>query len=148
MKCDPNGIKIVFFFQKIINSCTAAGSQPPSVIPNDWIKLLCSPCLPILKTFLSFDSSPSLFSKTQATCQFRPRILIFYSTVSLSHKKSFFRKFLMTSLRVICGLPPSNQKFWLRLCTSSMFFFLNFNHRSSKNLMVFELSSRDCAQNC
>ena len=34
------------------------------------------------------------------------RLQIFHSTISLPHKKLLFRKFLMASLRVICGLAP------------------------------------------
>ena len=45
----------------------------------------------------------------------RLRLQIFHSTISLPHKKLLFRKFLMTSLRVICGLGPPNQNSWLRL---------------------------------
>ena len=36
----------------------------------------------------------------------RPRLPILRFTISLSHKKFPFRKFLMMSLRVICCLPP------------------------------------------
>ena len=36
----------------------------------------------------------------------RLRLQIFHSTISLPHKKLLFRKFLMTSLRMICGLGP------------------------------------------
>ena len=39
-------------------------------------------------------------------CQTRSRFLIFHSTISFSHKKSLFRKFLMTSLYVIFGFSP------------------------------------------
>ena len=40
----------------------------------------------------------------------RLRLQIFHSTISLPHKKLLFRKFLMTSLRVICGLGPPQSK--------------------------------------
>ena len=40
----------------------------------------------------------------------RLRLQIFHSTISLLHKKLLFRKFLMTSLRVICGLAPPQSK--------------------------------------
>ena len=46
--------------------------------------------------------------------QGRPRGLYLWSisfTVSLSHKKFLFRKFLMTSLYVICGPPNQNPRF-------------------------------------
>ena len=39
----------------------------------------------------------------------RLRLQIFHSTISLPHKKLLFRKFLMTSLHVICGLGPPPQ---------------------------------------
>ena len=45
----------------------------------------------------------------------RPGLPIFHSTISLSPQKIPFSKFLMTSLHVICGLPPPNQKSWLLL---------------------------------
>ena len=41
--------------------------------------------------------------------------MIIPTTIPLSHKKFPIQKFLMTSLRVICGLPPLNQNSWLRL---------------------------------
>ena len=41
---------------------------------------------------------------------------MFHSMISLSYKKFLFRKFLMTSMHVICGLGfPLNQKSLLRL---------------------------------
>ena len=40
----------------------------------------------------------------------RLRLQIFHSTISLPHKKFLFRKFLITSLHVICGLPPPQLK--------------------------------------
>ena len=46
----------------------------------------------------------------------RLQLQIFQSTISLAHKKILFSKVLMTSLHVICGLGPPNQKSWLRLC--------------------------------
>ena len=36
----------------------------------------------------------------------RQRFQIFHPTISLSHEKLLFWKFLMTSLHVICGLGP------------------------------------------
>ena len=56
-----------------------------------------------------FWFKPSLFSKIQVKCQTRPRLLIFHSTISLPHKKFLSRKFLMTSLHVICGLRPQSK---------------------------------------
>ena len=47
----------------------------------------------------------------------RHRLLIFYFSISLFHKKFLFWKIMMTSFHLICCLgPPSNQKYWLRLC--------------------------------
>ena len=66
---------------------------------------------------LNFRFKPSPFRKLSVKCQTRPRLLIFHSTISLSRKKFLFRKFLMTSLHVIFGLPSPNQKSWLRQCT-------------------------------
>ena len=41
---------------------------------------------------------------------------MFHSTISLLPQKIPVSKFLMTSLHVICGLGPPNQKSWLSLC--------------------------------
>ena len=41
--------------------------------------------------------------------------MVFHSTMSLPPQKIPFAKFLMTSLHVICGLGPPNQKSWLHL---------------------------------
>ena len=63
-----------------------------------------SPNLDIFSFNFLFKRSP--IRKLLVKCQTRPRLLIFHSTISLSCKKFLFRKFLMTSLHVIFGLPP------------------------------------------
>ena len=60
-------------------------------------------------------------------CQNRSRLLIFQSTKSLSRKKFLFRKVVMTSLRLICGLPPP-PKSRLRLCVSKCTTLLKLNY--------------------
>ena len=66
--------------------------------------------------FLIISFRPLPLSKSWLSA-IRQRLQIFHSTISLPHKKFLFRKFLMTSLHVICGLaPPPNQKSWLHLC--------------------------------
>ena len=59
--------------------------------------------------------SPLPIAKFWLFAKRMPRLLTFQSTISLSHKNFLFRKFLMTSLHDICGLPPlPNKKLWLR----------------------------------
>ena len=114
-------IKIDFFFKKISKNRPATGGfipRSPSVIRlSKLVYLLKSPNLDIF--ICNFCFMPSSFRKLSVKCQTRPRLLIFHSTISLFHKKLFFRKFLMTSLHVIFGLPHSNQKSWLRLCSGN-----------------------------
>ena len=115
-----NGIKIAFFFKKITKNRPATGGyvpRSPYVIRLNKLGYLHkSPNLDIF--ICNFWFKPSPFRKLSVKCQTRPRLLIFHSTISLSKRKFLFRKFLMTSLHVICGLaPPPNQKSWLRLCT-------------------------------
>ena len=90
-----------------------------------------------VKTFFFFRSyhfsdqtaafSPSIFAFTKPEFRrisagpgptFGSRHLCSQPTISLSHKKFLFGKFLMTSLQGICGLGSPNQKSWLRLCSS------------------------------
>ena len=99
------------FFKKIPKN------RPATVIRLS--KLVYLHNFPNLDVFIcNFFFKPSPFRKLSVKCQTRPRLLIFHSTISLSHKKFLFRKFLMTSLHVVFGLPPPpNQKSWLRLCT-------------------------------
>ena len=101
-----NGIKIAFFFQKIPKNCRATGgfiSRSPSVIRLS--KLVCLHKSPNLDIFIfNFCFKPSTFGKLLVKWQTRPRLLIFHSTTSLSHKKFLFWKFLMTLLYVIFGL--------------------------------------------
>ena len=52
----------------------------------------------------------------------RLRLQIFHSTISLPNKKFLFRKFLMTSLHVICGLGPPQLKILAAPMTTSISF--------------------------
>ena len=110
------------FFQRITKNRPAAGdfsliasgagdSAPklPSVIRLSNSRLLKAYRKSDVFNF-NFWFKPSTFSKILFKCQIRPRLLIFHSTISLYHKKFLFRKFLMTSLHAICGLPPSQLK--------------------------------------
>ena len=65
--------------------------------------------------FLIISFRPLPLSKSWLSA-IRLRLQIFHSTICLPHKNFLFRKFLMTSLHVICGLAPPNQKSWLHLC--------------------------------
>ena len=102
-----NGIKIAFF-KKIPKNRPATGGfvpRSPSVIRlNKLVYLHKSPYLDIF--ICNFFFKPSPFRKLSVKCQTRPRLPIFHSTISLSHKKFLFRKFLMTLLQVIFNLPP------------------------------------------
>ena len=105
-----------FFLQKVAKTCPAARAlspdphslqqlgipppRPPSVICFSHTNLLNTSLNLHISTFkLSFEPSP--FSKILGNCPTRPCLLIFHFTIFLP-----FRKFLMTSLHVICGLPP------------------------------------------
>ena len=106
-----NGIKIAFFPKKWKKIAKHLGlrPQPPSVIRLS--KLVCLHTSPNLHIFIFnswFKRSP--FWKLFVKCQTRPRLLIIHSTISLSHKKFLFRKFLMTSLHVIFGLALPQSK--------------------------------------
>ena len=102
-----NGIKIAFFSKKIAKNRPETGGfvpRSPSVIRlSKLVYLRKSPNLDIF--IFNFCFKPSPFRKLSVTCQTRPRLLIFHSTIFLSHKKFLFRNFLMTSLHVIFGLP-------------------------------------------
>ena len=79
------GIKIAFFskkFQKIAQRLGA--SSPDPRLCYVWINYIF---------ICNFWFKPSPFSKLLVKCQIRPRLLIFHSTISLSHKNSFFENF-------------------------------------------------------
>ena len=103
-----NGTKIAFFFKKIPKNRTATGGFiPTSLSVIRLSKLVYLHKSPNLDIFIcNFWFKPSPFRKLSVKCQTRPRLLIFHSTISLSHKKFLLRKFLMTSLHVIFGLGP------------------------------------------
>ena len=123
-----NRIKIAFFSKNLQKSPSGWGLCPQTPIASgSWG--LC-PQTPLWDTFeytSLLNTSPKL-DLHFPTISLRPfplpkswfsanglQLQIFHSTISLSHKKFLFWKLLMTSLHVICGLGPPNQKSWLRL---------------------------------
>ena len=115
-----NSIKIAFFSKNYKKRQAAGGfaPRPPSVIRLNYSTLLNSNMSPNLNIFafwllvwaLSLERVPSY-------------VLIpghgFWSSILrylCPPQKVPLSKFLMTSLHVICGLPPPNQRSWLRLC--------------------------------
>ena len=88
------GIKIAFFFLITKNRPATGGYVPrsPSVIRlSKLVYLHKSPNLDIF--ICNFWFKPSLFRKLSVKCQTRPQLLIFHSTISLSHKSSSFKNF-------------------------------------------------------
>ena len=85
---------------KILPSGWGLYPRTPYVIRLSYTNLLNTfPNLDISTFKFSFEPSP--FRKILGNCQTRFCLLIFHFTILLS-----FRKFLMTSLHVICGLDP------------------------------------------
>ena len=145
-----NRIKITFFSKNLQTSPSSWGQSPQTPIASGGWGL--RPQTPVCDTFeytSLLNTSPKL-DLHFPTISFRPfplpksclsanglQLQIFHSTISLPHKKSLFWKFLMTSLHVICGLGPPNQKSWLRLCAR----FLAFsNEISTVQKIVLSLS--------
>ena len=97
-----NGFKIALIFQKkTTKNCPAAKGlalRPPSLR-----QLIHLSYTSLLNTFGGFKLS--LQQNPDYVPTHRPRLLIFQSAISLSHKKFFFQKILMTSLHVVCPLP-------------------------------------------
>ena len=107
MKCDPNGIKIAIFFQKLLENCPAAGCfaprlpQPPAAGPGGSAprpavtRLSCtnllttSPNFDVLVKLFTLRIKSFSFSKSWLRAKSDPQLLIFYS---LTHKKSLFSK--------------------------------------------------------
>ena len=116
-----------FFFQKltkIAQRCPQApiavggwGLCPQTAVSDtfEYTSLLNTSSKLDFYTFQRFTFRPLPLPKSWQSA-IRLRLQIFHSTISLPHKKLLFRKFLMMSLRVICGSgPPPNQKSWLCL---------------------------------
>ena len=119
-------LKKTFFSKRSQKIVQRLRASPPGPV-CDTFELhysLLNTRLPI-KTFslVHFWLKSSPFSKTLVKCQTMPQLLIFHSTISLSHKKFLFRKFLMTSLHVICGLPPPPQS---KIPATPMLIFIFF----------------------
>ena len=89
--------------------------QTPSVMRFSYTSLLENSSNLAVFHFLTFGLSSLFLAKSWLSPKHRPWLLIFHSTISKSHKKFFFPKFLMTSLRVICGLSPSQSKILVTL---------------------------------
>ena len=124
-----NGIKIAFFFKNLQKSPSGWGLCPQTPIATGGWGLraqtpICDTfeCTSLLNTSPKLDIStsndwfsPSHFTKilvkVPADYSFRSSILRYLCPT----KSAFFWKVLMTSLHVICGLGPPNQKSWLRL---------------------------------
>ena len=102
-----------FFFQKLTKIAQRLGALPPDPHSHRRLRAL-PPDPPSLIRFSTISFRPLPLPKFWQSA-IRLRLQILHSTISLPHKKLLFRKFLMTSLRVICGLGPLNQKSWLRL---------------------------------
>ena len=105
-----NGITIASFFTK---NCTAAGSltSRPSPEPRlwwGWVTLVYSAHLPIY-TFALFicGLSPLPMAKSWLRANTLVTASDLPSTISLSHKKFLFQKFLKTPLHVIWSPPQS-----------------------------------------
>ena len=63
----------------------------------------------VMRSSLEWEVKFSPFSKNLITSKTKPRLPIFHSTICLFHKKLLFRKLLMTSLNVVCGLAPQSK---------------------------------------
>ena len=96
-----------------------------------------SPNLHIYTFYFWFKLSP-LSQNSGYVPTNRLRLLNVPFTISWSHKKLIFPRFLVTSLHVICGWPPPNQKSWLRLChiNWSEVKFFKVEHNYSKRLFT------------
>ena len=113
-----------FFFQKLTKIAQRLEALPPDphshrrlgALPPDprlwyvWVHYLTQHVSQVrLLRFLTISFRPFLLPKSWQSA-IRLRLQIFHSTISLPHKKLLFRKFLMTSLCVICGLGPPESK--------------------------------------
>ena len=112
-----------FFFQKLTKIAQRLGVCPHTPIATggwglrpqtpvsdtfEYTSLLkTSPKLDLHFPTISFHPLPSSKSWLSAIWL---RLQICHSTISLLHKKFLFRKFMMTSLHVICGLGPPQSK--------------------------------------
>ena len=102
-------IKKLFFPKNLRTSPSGWGLCPQAPLCNifEYTSLLNkSPKLDLhfpTISFRSFSSSKAWLSANGLQLQ------IFHSTISLPNKKFLFWEFLMTSLHVICGLPPPPQ---------------------------------------
>ena len=103
------------FFQKIAQRLGASPPRSPLMI-----RLNCSHFFTQHGSqfshfhILTIDLSPPPRTSSYLRASTRLRLLISHST-SLPPQIVPLSKFLMTSLYVICGLGPPNQKSWLRL---------------------------------
>ena len=136
-----NGIKTAFFFKK---SSSGWGLRPQNPLWDTfkWHKFTWSVshfC------YLTWGISHLPLAKSWLSARTKSPLLIFYFTISLSHKKFLCWIFLMTSLHVIwCLPPPPNQKSWLHLSHyCRLLFFKVLKHFTSPLQLA---SSRHCAK--
>ena len=98
--------KIPWFFKKLQIIAQRLETLPPDPFNlrhdtlNYTILLNTSPNLDIF----AWGWSPLPWAKSCFKCQTRPGLLIFHSSICLSHEKFRFWKLLMTLLHVNCGL--------------------------------------------
>ena len=99
-----NGNKIASSPKNYKNSPSGLGLRPQTHVCNTFE----------LHQFAQHVSHFTLFWEVKALSFYQnggyvlthwPRLLIFQSTISLSNKKFFSRKFVVTSLHVVCALP-------------------------------------------
>ena len=145
-----NMIQIVLIKIGIYSKKSFSGRYPYPSLWYVWVKQVCSPSLltwTVLENFLTFDSSlfPLAKSRLHANpgSDFWSSILRCLCTI----KSLFFRKNLITSLRMIFGLAlPFNQNSGLRLCIYLVNIFLTFNQFYWKtiipNLVELQLRSK------
>ena len=104
----------LLYFQKMTKNRPGAGLRP-QILVSDTFDLQCTSLLKQVSQFRHFHISnivlsPPLLNECLVTCQNQATAfdLPFYDIFAF--QKIPFSKFLMTSLHVICGLPPPQTK--------------------------------------
>ena len=124
-----NGIKIAFFPKQLLKIAQRLGTLPQDPRLSYTTSLNTSSNLDIFTFLLTFglNSLPLVKSWSSAKPGHG-----FWSSVPryLCPTKFFFRKFLMTSLHVICGLTPPSKP-WLRVCLLLCSSLLSFSATES-----------------
>ena len=126
-----NSIKIAFYFKQLRKVAQRLGALPQTLVCDTLEMQYTSLFKQVYQIrhfrILTIGLSPLHWTNSQLRANTRPRLLIFDSTISLPPQKIPFSKFLMTSLHVICGLPPiKNPGYAYRpphlICTGAPFF--------------------------